>query len=178
MLILSFLICELWRAIKNERLLEFVFPLLLQCNGWEARYSGLVGLFVIKLAAQDVWKSITFLQRLLNNKKALGNPAHLKSAVLLCRNKKSLKNLYRLVVRPHRDAVYHACFSEDKQRIASCGADKTLQVRYLCMSEKRCCIPSLIALLTVLSLFFCSCLEILGIENILEANDWKGCIIT
>uniref|UniRef100_A0A8C4TV52 Apoptotic protease-activating factor 1 n=1 Tax=Falco tinnunculus TaxID=100819 RepID=A0A8C4TV52_FALTI len=43
-------------------------------------------------------------------------------------NKKSLKNLYRLVVRPHRDAVYHACFSKDKQRIASCGADKTLQV--------------------------------------------------
>ncbi|NXF44682.1 APAF factor, partial [Oceanites oceanicus] len=55
-------------------------------------------------------------------------------------NKKSLKNLYRLVVRPHRDAVYHACFSKDRQRIASCGADKTLQVRYLCMSEKRCCI--------------------------------------
>ncbi|XP_075564069.1 apoptotic protease-activating factor 1 isoform X6 [Pelecanus crispus] len=43
-------------------------------------------------------------------------------------NKKSLKNLYRLVVRPHRDAVYHACFSKDRQRIASCGADKTLQV--------------------------------------------------
>ncbi|KAJ7414121.1 Apoptotic protease-activating factor 1 [Willisornis vidua] len=43
-------------------------------------------------------------------------------------NKSSLKNLYRLVVRPHRDAVYHACFSKDRQRIASCGADKTLQV--------------------------------------------------
>ncbi|XP_071620364.1 apoptotic protease-activating factor 1 isoform X2 [Heliangelus exortis] len=43
-------------------------------------------------------------------------------------NKKSLKNLYRLVVRPHRDSVYHACFSKDRQRIASCGADKTLQV--------------------------------------------------
>uniref|UniRef100_A0A8B9C9I6 Apoptotic protease-activating factor 1 n=1 Tax=Anser brachyrhynchus TaxID=132585 RepID=A0A8B9C9I6_9AVES len=43
-------------------------------------------------------------------------------------NKKSLKNLSRLVVRPHRDAVYHACFSQDRQRIASCGADKTLQV--------------------------------------------------
>ncbi|RMC03227.1 hypothetical protein DUI87_20421 [Hirundo rustica rustica] len=43
-------------------------------------------------------------------------------------NKKSLKNLYRLVVRPHKDAVYHACFSKDRQRIASCGADKTLQV--------------------------------------------------
>uniref|UniRef100_A0A8C2T297 Apoptotic protease-activating factor 1 n=1 Tax=Coturnix japonica TaxID=93934 RepID=A0A8C2T297_COTJA len=43
-------------------------------------------------------------------------------------NKKSLKNLSRLVVRPHRDAVYHACFSRDRQRIASCGADKTLQV--------------------------------------------------
>uniref|UniRef100_A0A493T0Y2 Apoptotic peptidase activating factor 1 n=1 Tax=Anas platyrhynchos platyrhynchos TaxID=8840 RepID=A0A493T0Y2_ANAPP len=43
-------------------------------------------------------------------------------------NKKSLKNLSRLVVRPHKDAVYHACFSQDRQRIASCGADKTLQV--------------------------------------------------
>uniref|UniRef100_A0A8D0HQQ1 Apoptotic protease-activating factor 1 n=1 Tax=Sphenodon punctatus TaxID=8508 RepID=A0A8D0HQQ1_SPHPU len=43
-------------------------------------------------------------------------------------NKKSMQNLYRLVVRPHMDAVYHACFSQDGQRIASCGADKTLQV--------------------------------------------------
>uniref|UniRef100_A0ABM5GFB3 Apoptotic protease-activating factor 1 n=1 Tax=Pogona vitticeps TaxID=103695 RepID=A0ABM5GFB3_9SAUR len=43
-------------------------------------------------------------------------------------NKKSIKNMYRLVVRPHTDAVYHACFSQDRQRIASCGADKTLQI--------------------------------------------------
>uniref|UniRef100_A0A8D1FFZ4 Apoptotic protease-activating factor 1 n=1 Tax=Sus scrofa TaxID=9823 RepID=A0A8D1FFZ4_PIG len=43
-------------------------------------------------------------------------------------NKKNIKNLSRLVVRPHTDAVYHACFSEDGQRIASCGADKTLQI--------------------------------------------------
>ncbi|XP_042848908.1 apoptotic protease-activating factor 1 isoform X2 [Panthera tigris] len=43
-------------------------------------------------------------------------------------NKKNNKNLSRLVVRPHTDAVYHACFSEDGQRIASCGVDKTLQV--------------------------------------------------
>ncbi|XP_068827344.1 apoptotic protease-activating factor 1 isoform X4 [Capricornis sumatraensis] len=43
-------------------------------------------------------------------------------------NKKNMKNLSRLVVRPHTDAVYHACFSEDGQRIASSGADKTLQV--------------------------------------------------
>ncbi|XP_062930885.1 apoptotic protease-activating factor 1 isoform X2 [Cynocephalus volans] len=43
-------------------------------------------------------------------------------------NKKNIKNLSRLVVRPHTDAVYHACFSEDGQKIASCGADKTLQV--------------------------------------------------
>ncbi|EPY79623.1 apoptotic peptidase activating factor 1 isoform 3 [Camelus ferus] len=43
-------------------------------------------------------------------------------------NKKNIKNLSRLVVCPHTDAVYHACFSEDGQRIASCGADKTLQV--------------------------------------------------
>ncbi|XP_066489510.1 apoptotic protease-activating factor 1 isoform X2 [Tiliqua scincoides] len=43
-------------------------------------------------------------------------------------NKKSMKNTYRLVVRPHTVAVYHASFSHDRQRIASCGADKTLQV--------------------------------------------------
>uniref|UniRef100_A0A8D2LBJ4 Apoptotic protease-activating factor 1 n=1 Tax=Varanus komodoensis TaxID=61221 RepID=A0A8D2LBJ4_VARKO len=43
-------------------------------------------------------------------------------------NKTSIKNMYRLVVSPHTDAVYHACFSQDRQRIASCGADKTLQV--------------------------------------------------
>ncbi|XP_036617883.1 apoptotic protease-activating factor 1 isoform X2 [Trichosurus vulpecula] len=43
-------------------------------------------------------------------------------------NKKTIKKFSRLVVRPHTDAVYHACFSEDGQRIASCGADKTLQV--------------------------------------------------
>lgn len=53
----------------------------------------------------------------------------LKWTIFSCRNKKSLKNLSRLVVRPHRDAVYHACFSRDRQRIASCGADKTLQVK-------------------------------------------------
>ncbi|XP_007420252.1 apoptotic protease-activating factor 1 [Python bivittatus] len=43
-------------------------------------------------------------------------------------NKTSVKNMYRLVVHPHTDAVYHACFSQDQQRVASCGADKTLQV--------------------------------------------------
>lgn len=43
-------------------------------------------------------------------------------------NKKTIKNLSRLVVRPHTDAVYHACFSQDGRRIASCGADRTLQV--------------------------------------------------
>ncbi|KAF6338783.1 apoptotic peptidase activating factor 1 [Rhinolophus ferrumequinum] len=43
-------------------------------------------------------------------------------------NQKNIKHLSRLVVRPHTDAVYHACFSANGQRIASCGADKTLQV--------------------------------------------------
>ncbi|XP_067860938.1 apoptotic protease-activating factor 1 isoform X2 [Heptranchias perlo] len=43
-------------------------------------------------------------------------------------NKKTLQNLSRLVVRPHRDAVFHACFSHDGLKIASCGADKTLQI--------------------------------------------------
>ncbi|XP_038667225.1 apoptotic protease-activating factor 1 isoform X1 [Scyliorhinus canicula] len=43
-------------------------------------------------------------------------------------NKKTLQNLSRLVVRPHSDAVFHACFSYNGLKIASCGADKTLQV--------------------------------------------------
>ncbi|XP_040200273.1 apoptotic protease-activating factor 1 [Rana temporaria] len=43
-------------------------------------------------------------------------------------NKQSMKNLASLAVRPHTEAVYNACFSHDRQKIASCGADKTLQV--------------------------------------------------
>ncbi|XP_067915149.1 apoptotic protease-activating factor 1 isoform X3 [Heterodontus francisci] len=43
-------------------------------------------------------------------------------------NKMTLQNLSRLVVQPHCDAVFHACFSHDGLKIASCGADKTLQV--------------------------------------------------
>ncbi|KAM8974302.1 apoptotic protease-activating factor 1 [Pelodytes ibericus] len=43
-------------------------------------------------------------------------------------NKPSMKILPILTVRPHTEAVYHACFSPDGQRIASCGADKTFQV--------------------------------------------------
>ncbi|XP_041058700.1 apoptotic protease-activating factor 1 isoform X4 [Carcharodon carcharias] len=43
-------------------------------------------------------------------------------------NRKTLQNLSRLVVRPHSDAVFHACFSCDGLKIASCGADKTLQI--------------------------------------------------
>ncbi|XP_073412985.1 apoptotic protease-activating factor 1 isoform X1 [Dendrobates tinctorius] len=43
-------------------------------------------------------------------------------------NKQSMKNIPSLAVRPHTEAVYHACFSRDGQKIASCGADKTLQI--------------------------------------------------
>ncbi|XP_005991379.1 apoptotic protease-activating factor 1 isoform X2 [Latimeria chalumnae] len=43
-------------------------------------------------------------------------------------NKGALVSLTRLVVRPHTDTVYHACFSSDGQKIASCGADRTLQI--------------------------------------------------
>ncbi|XP_069829126.1 apoptotic protease-activating factor 1 [Dendropsophus ebraccatus] len=43
-------------------------------------------------------------------------------------NKQSMKNLPNLAVRPHTETVYHTCFSRDGQRIASCGADKTLQI--------------------------------------------------
>ncbi|XP_033888103.3 apoptotic protease-activating factor 1-like isoform X2 [Acipenser ruthenus] len=43
-------------------------------------------------------------------------------------NKSSLESLSRLIVRPHKGAVYYACFSHNWQQIASCGSDKTLQV--------------------------------------------------
>ncbi|XP_075712829.1 apoptotic protease-activating factor 1 isoform X1 [Rhinoderma darwinii] len=43
-------------------------------------------------------------------------------------NKQRMKNLASLAVRPHTEAVYHACFSHDGQKIASCGADKTLRI--------------------------------------------------
>ncbi|MGH0124127.1 UNVERIFIED_CONTAM: hypothetical protein FKN15_016140 [Acipenser sinensis] len=49
-------------------------------------------------------------------------------AYLYCRNKSSLESLSRLIVRPHKGAVYYACFSHNWQQIASCGSDKTLQV--------------------------------------------------
>ncbi|XP_069764495.1 apoptotic protease-activating factor 1 isoform X2 [Narcine bancroftii] len=43
-------------------------------------------------------------------------------------NKTALQNSSRLVVQLHYDAVFHACFSHDGLKIASCGADKTLQI--------------------------------------------------
>ncbi|CAJ0932592.1 unnamed protein product [Ranitomeya imitator] len=50
-----------------------------------------------------------------------------RSEKQILRNKQSMKNIPSLAVRPHTEAVYHACFSRDGQKIASCGADKTLQ---------------------------------------------------
>lgn len=43
-------------------------------------------------------------------------------------NKTTLQNSSSLVVQLHCDAVFHACFSHDGLKIASCGADKTLQI--------------------------------------------------
>ncbi|XP_051889659.1 apoptotic protease-activating factor 1 isoform X2 [Pristis pectinata] len=43
-------------------------------------------------------------------------------------NKTTLRNSSRLVVQLHCDAVFCACFSHDGLKIASCGADKTLQI--------------------------------------------------
>ncbi|XP_043943141.1 apoptotic protease-activating factor 1 [Protopterus annectens] len=43
-------------------------------------------------------------------------------------NRNSLQSLCRMVFRPHADTVYHACFSQDGQKIASCGSDRTVQV--------------------------------------------------
>ncbi|XP_062850235.1 apoptotic protease-activating factor 1 [Trichomycterus rosablanca] len=43
-------------------------------------------------------------------------------------NKRNVESLSRLVLHPHQNSVYHACFSRDGSRIASCGASKTLRI--------------------------------------------------
>ncbi|XP_066561731.1 apoptotic protease-activating factor 1 isoform X1 [Amia ocellicauda] len=51
-------------------------------------------------------------------------------------NKSSLESLSRLVVQPQKDSIYYACFSKDGERIASCGADGTVQVFTSTSGEK------------------------------------------
>ncbi|XP_046873677.1 apoptotic protease-activating factor 1 isoform X1 [Hypomesus transpacificus] len=43
-------------------------------------------------------------------------------------NKSSLESLSRLIVQPHQGSLYHACFSHDGAKIASCGASSKLRV--------------------------------------------------
>ncbi|XP_060770271.1 apoptotic protease-activating factor 1 [Neoarius graeffei] len=51
-------------------------------------------------------------------------------------NKSSLESLSRLVLHPHQNSVYYACFSRDGRKIASCGASKTLRVFKSTSGEK------------------------------------------
>ncbi|KAF4080961.1 hypothetical protein AMELA_G00155320 [Ameiurus melas] len=51
-------------------------------------------------------------------------------------NKSSLGSLSRLVLHPHQNSVYYACFSPDGSKIASCGASKTLRVFKSTTGEK------------------------------------------
>ncbi|KAF5901660.1 apoptotic protease-activating factor 1 [Clarias magur] len=51
-------------------------------------------------------------------------------------NKSSLESLSRLVLHPHQNSVYYACFSRDGSKIASCGASKTLRVFKSTSGEK------------------------------------------
>ncbi|KAM9495390.1 apoptotic protease-activating factor 1 isoform 1-T1 [Clarias gariepinus] len=51
-------------------------------------------------------------------------------------NKSGLKSLSRLVLHPHQNSVYFACFSRDGSKIASCGASKTLGVFKSTSGEK------------------------------------------
>ncbi|MBN3321953.1 APAF factor, partial [Atractosteus spatula] len=51
-------------------------------------------------------------------------------------NKSSLESLSRLIVQPHKGSIYYACFSRDGQKIASCGADRTVQVFRSVTGEK------------------------------------------
>lgn len=51
-------------------------------------------------------------------------------------NKNSMDSLSRLVMHPHQRSIYHACFSKDGSKIASCGASKTLRVFKTTSGEK------------------------------------------
>ncbi|XP_066525491.1 apoptotic protease-activating factor 1 isoform X2 [Hoplias malabaricus] len=51
-------------------------------------------------------------------------------------NKNNLESLSRLVLHPHQNSVYYACFSRDGSKIASCGASKTLRVCKSTSGEK------------------------------------------
>ncbi|XP_041441017.1 apoptotic peptidase activating factor 1 L homeolog isoform X1 [Xenopus laevis] len=79
---------------------------------------------IVQLGLGQAEDSEVYKQAILQAKEEL------KSGVLYVNwiNKQRMKNLPTLVVRPHKDAVFHACFSPDGRKFASCGADKTLQV--------------------------------------------------
>ncbi|XP_078535284.1 apoptotic protease-activating factor 1-like [Lissotriton helveticus] len=79
---------------------------------------------IIQLGLCQPETSAVYKQARLEAKKELGGGAMYLEWI----NQNSIENMSCLVVRPHTDAVYHACFSHDGDRIASCGADKTLQV--------------------------------------------------
>ncbi|XP_072528597.1 apoptotic protease-activating factor 1 [Salminus brasiliensis] len=51
-------------------------------------------------------------------------------------NRSNLESLSRLVLHPHQNSVYYACFSRDGSKIASCGASKTLRVFKSTSGEK------------------------------------------
>ncbi|XP_058264012.1 apoptotic protease-activating factor 1 [Hemibagrus wyckioides] len=51
-------------------------------------------------------------------------------------NKSNLESLSRLVLHPHQNSVYYACFSRDGSKIASCGASKSLRVFKSTSGEK------------------------------------------
>ncbi|XP_056603976.1 apoptotic protease-activating factor 1 isoform X2 [Triplophysa dalaica] len=51
-------------------------------------------------------------------------------------NKNSMDSLSRLVMHPHQGSIYHACFSKDGSKIASCGGSKTLRVFKTISGEK------------------------------------------
>ncbi|TSK13554.1 Apoptotic protease-activating factor 1 [Bagarius yarrelli] len=57
-------------------------------------------------------------------------------------NKSSLETLSRLVLHPHQNSVYYACFSRDHSKIASCGTSRTLRIA-TCSSDRKVKIWSL-----------------------------------
>ncbi|XP_062338811.1 apoptotic protease-activating factor 1 isoform X1 [Osmerus eperlanus] len=79
---------------------------------------------VVQLALSQPDSSEVFRQALLQAQEG----ANRGRLYLDWQNKSSLESLSRLIVQPHQGSIYHACFSHDGAKIASCGASPKLRV--------------------------------------------------
>uniref|UniRef100_A0AAR2KN36 Apoptotic protease-activating factor 1 n=1 Tax=Pygocentrus nattereri TaxID=42514 RepID=A0AAR2KN36_PYGNA len=87
---------------------------------------------VVQLALSQPHSSEVYKQALLQAKER----ANRGQLYLDWVNKSNQESLSRLVLHPHQNSVYYACFSRDGSKIASCGASKTLRVFKSTSGEK------------------------------------------